>query len=188
MGHHAVGGQGAFAVCPIEELYLGRNLIYGTSPFGQVTTLVNVTVGSLVEDVASIDWAKSDGLKTIRLLSMNPPTSHAFTEEQYKNVKLTIPAGSLAAYQEDGVWKNFLNMEEKESTGIGNVETADGKDISVEDGTIVVENAEGNISVYNMAGQLVKSVNANGGRMKMSLPRHGIYIVKAGSLAVKVVL
>ena len=125
-------------------------------------------------------------------------------EEQYKNVKLTIPAGSLAAYQEDGVWKSFLNMEEKESTGIGNVETADGKDISVEDGTIVVENAEGNISVedgtivvenaegnisvYNMAGQLVKSVNANGGRMKMSLPRHGIYIVKAGSLAVKVVL
>ena len=92
-------------------------------------------------------------------------------EEQYKNVKLTIPAGSLAAYQEDGVWKSFLNMEEKESTGIGNV-----------------ENAEGNISVYNMAGQLVKSVNANGGRMKMSLPRHGIYIVKAGSLAVKVVL
>lgn len=147
-------------------------MIYGTSPFGQVTTLVNVTVGSLVEDVASIDWAKNDGLKTIRLLSMNPPTSHAFTEEQYKNVKLTIPAGSLAVYQEDGVWKNFLNMEEKESTGIGNVETADGKDISV----------------YNMAGQLVKSVNANGGRMKMSLPRHGIYIVKAGSLAVKVVL
>lgn len=112
----------------------------------------------------------------------------AFTEEQYKNVKLTIPVGSLAAYQEDGVWKNFLNMEEKESTGIGNVETADGKGISVEDGTIVVENAEGDISVYNMAGQLVKSVNANGGRMKMSLPRHGIYIVKAGSLAVKVVL
>lgn len=136
-----------------------------------MTTLVNVTVGSLVEDVASIDWAKSDGLKTIRLLSMTPPTSHAFMEEQYKNVKLTIPAGSLAAYQEDGVWKSFLNMEEKESTGIGNV-----------------ENAEGNISVYNMAGQLVKSVNANGGRMKMSLPRHGIYIVKAGSLAVKVVL
>ena len=122
-------------------------MIYGTSPFGQVTTLVNVTVGSLVEDVASIDWAKSDGLKTIRLLSMTPPTSHAFMEEQYKNVKLTIPAGSLAAYQEDGVWKSFLNMEEKESTGIGNVETADGKDISVEDGTIVVENAEGNISV-----------------------------------------
>lgn len=105
VGYHAAGGQGAFAVCPIEELYLGRNLIYGTSPFGQVITLVNVTVGSLVED-----------------------------------------------------------------------------------GAIVVENAEGDISVYNMAGQLVKSVNANGGRMKMSLPRHGIYIVKAGSLAVKVVL
>ena len=183
-----------FNKCPIENLYLGRNLTYDvdasleTRPFTTLTTLIEITIGNSVKDVTSINWTKNEGLKNIRLLTSIPPTSNTFTEEQYENVKVTIPAGSLSAYQADEVWKNFWNIQEDEATGINNVEACDGECIKVENGNIVVDNAKGRVSVYDAAGTLVKNVKADGNRIDIAVPSRGVYIVRAGGKSVKVAM
>ena len=181
----------AFGNCPIERLYLGRNLTCiessGTSPYN-LTTLADVTIGGLVADVTAIDWTKNENLTSIKSLATNPPTSEKFTNPQYMNVKVSVPFGSLSSYKEDIVWRNFWNLQEDEGTGVNHVEANERQSIKTENGHIIVENAQGHVRVYDMAGHLVKSTQADGGRVEISTPQHGMYIVKVGGKSVKITL
>ena len=76
----------AFEGCPVEKLYLGRNLTCPESSdpsLCNLTTLADVTIGSLVTDVTAIDWTKNENLKSIHLLSPTPPTSNSFSSSQF---------------------------------------------------------------------------------------------------------
>lgn len=181
----------AFGNCPIEQLYLGRNLTCiesSSTSLYNLTTLADVTIGSLVADVTAIDWTKNENLTSIKSLAAAPPTSERFTNPQYMNVKVSVPFGSLSSYKEDIVWKNFWNLQEDGGTGVNHVEANERQSIKTENGHIIVENAQGHVRVYDMAGHLVKSTQADGGRVEISAPQHGIYIVKVGGETVKVIL
>ena len=191
----AVGSS--FEDCPIETLYLGRNLDYetgeeyGYSPFYDVTTLTDVTIGSMVTDVKSLYWRRYvDNLKTLQLQCATPPTvnDEGFDDYQYANLNVYVPEGSLDAYKADDVWKNFLNFWEGDPTGISGVEALGGQGVKVDNGNIVVDNATGRVSVYDAAGTLVKSVMPDGNRVEIAVPSRGVYIVRAGGKAVKVAL
>ena len=188
---------GLFKDCPIETLYLGRNLDYktgeeyGYSPFYDVTTLTDVTIGSMVTDVKSLYWRRYvDNLKTLQLQCATPPTvnDEGFDDYQYANLNVYVPEGSLDAYKADDVWKNFLNLWEGDPTGISGVEALGGQGVKVDNGNIVVDNATGRVSVYDAAGTLVKSVMSDGNRVEIAVPGRGVYIVRAGGKAVKVAL
>lgn len=60
-------------------------------------------------------------------------------------------------------------------------------EVKVENGHIIVENAQGRIEVYTLSGILMESLPARGGTTEIHLPQ-GIYIVKAGGETVKVIL
>ena len=63
--------NGAFWNCPIRQLYLGRNLTHQESfelSLYNLTTLADVTIGSLVADVTAIDWTKNENLVSIKSL------------------------------------------------------------------------------------------------------------------------
>lgn len=188
---------GLFKDCPIETLYLGRNLDYktgeeyGYSPFYDVTTLTDVTIGSMVTDVKSLYWRRYvDNLKTLQLQCATPPTvnDEGFDDYQYANLNVYVPEGSLDAYKADDVWKNFLNLWEGDPTGISGVEALGGQGVKVDNGNIVVDNAAGRVSVYDAAGTLVKSVMPDGNRVEIAVPGRGVYIVRTGGKAVKVAL
>ena len=188
---------GLFKDCPIETLYLGRNLEYetgeeyGYSPFYDVTTLTDVTIGSMVTDVKSLYWRRYvDNLKTLQLQCATPPSvnDEGFDDYQYANLNVYVPEGSLDAYKADDVWKNFLNLWEGYPTGISGVEAFGGQGVKVDNGNIVVDNATGRVSVYDAAGTLVKSVMPDGNRVEIAVPSRGVYIVRAGGKAVKVAL
>lgn len=57
-------------------------------------------------------------LTSIYLLGKNPPSvsENCFTESQYVNITLYVPAGSLKTYQNADIWNFFWNIQEKEST------------------------------------------------------------------------
>ena len=150
--------------------------------------LTDVTIGNLVTDVTAILWDMNKNLASIKSLATMPPTTREFTDAQYKNIKLSVPAGSLDKYKEDAIWKNFWNIQEDTSTGISSVEASDGQGVKLENGNIVVDNAKGLVSIYDAAGTLVKSVNANGNRVEIAVPGSGVYIVRAGGKSVKVVM
>ena len=181
----------AFGNCPIEQLYLGRNLTCiesSSTSLYNLTTLADVTIGSLVADVTAIDWTKNENLVSIKSLATMPPASERFTNPQYMNVKVSVPFGSLSSYKEDIVWRNFWNLQEDEGTGVNHVEANERQSIKTENGHIIVENAQGHIRVYDMAGHLVKNIQTDGGRVEISTPQHGMYIVKVGRKSVKVTL
>ena len=66
-------GQGLFYECPLEEVYLGRNLsysseqLYGFSPFYKKNVLTKVVVGNNVTDISQNAFYGCDGLKDIIL-------------------------------------------------------------------------------------------------------------------------
>ena len=181
-------GRGLFYDCPVKTLYLGRNVSCENSPFENTTTLADVTIGSMVTDVESIYWDKNENLAVLKLLSMTPPSTRDFSGKQYTDLSVYVPVGSLESYQTTDVWKNFWNIQEGELTGISSVEVSTEQGIKVENGSIVVDNAKGNVSVYDASGTLVKSVKADGNRIEIVVPGSGVYIVKAGGKAVKIAM
>ena len=180
----------AFGNCPIERLYLGRNLTCiessGTSPYN-LTTLADVTIGSLVADVTATDWTKNENLTSIKSLATNPPTSEKFTNPQYMNVKVSVPFGSLSSYKEDIVWRNFWNLQDDLPSAASIGEIPAPQSIKAADSRIIVENAQGRIEVYTLSGILMESLPAQGGTTEIHLPQ-GVYVVKTGEETVKVIL
>ena len=171
----------AFINSPIEELYLGRRIS------GADLTPSNLTIGYLVKSVG-MNFRDNYKLENIQLLTATPPQCSEFWSDQYEKIRVTVPAGSLSAYQEDAVWRNFWNLQEDGGTGVNHVEANERQSIKTENGYIIVENAQGHVRVYDMAGHLVKSTQADGGRVEISTPQHGMYIVKVGGKSVKVTL
>jgi hypothetical protein len=68
-------GKGLFYDCPLETLYLGRNLSYNTdfyygySPFYNIKTLANVTIGNSVTSIPSYAFVQCTGLTSIEIPS-----------------------------------------------------------------------------------------------------------------------
>ncbi len=77
LGHNAqndIGvGEGLFYDCPLETLYLGRNLSYyissgyGYSPFYKKTTLTSVTIGNSVTTIGSYAFRNCSSLTSITI-------------------------------------------------------------------------------------------------------------------------
>lgn len=113
-------------------------------------------------------------------------TEATFENDVLINAVLYVPTGTKEEYEKVDPWRNFFNIEEFDVTGISQIETAEELGVTVEGGNIVVDNAKGLITVYDISGAMVGSGNANGGRTEITVPGHGIYIVKIGNKAVKV--
>ena len=178
-----------FNGCPIEQLYLGRNLTCpeSSAPSLNLTTLADVTIGSLVADVTAIDWTKNENLLSIKSFAATPPISGKFTNPQYMNLKVSVPSGSLSSYKEDIVWRNFWNLQDDLPSAASIGEIPAPQSIKAADGRIIVENAQGRIEVYTLSGILMESLPAQGGTTEIHLPQ-GVYIIKAGGETVKVIL
>ena len=67
------GGEGLFYDCPLETLYIGRNLryntspFYGYSPFYEITTLKSVTIGNSVTRIGEYAFYGCAGLTNITI-------------------------------------------------------------------------------------------------------------------------
>ena len=113
-----------FYDCPLESLYLGRNIQYetgrnyGYSPFCENKTLKSVTIGNSVTRIGNYAFSACDSLASIRLLGETPPTvgSNNFTNKQYMNMIVYVPKGTLATYQAADTWKNFWDIREEGTT------------------------------------------------------------------------
>lgn len=91
-----------FSSCPLEELYLGRNISFNSnySPFKNMTKLASVTIGNTVTEIGSNAFSGCSGLVSILLpdniLSIG---TNAFTPE----TKLFVNKGSKTLLT---FWKN----------------------------------------------------------------------------------
>jgi hypothetical protein len=129
-----------------------------------------------------------DSLASIRLLGETPPTvySNTFINEQYMNMIVYVPKGTLATYQAADTWKNFWDIQEFDVTAIENIEdvtpafeiTSSGIQFTAADGKA--------IAIYAVAGALVEKIDSYAGE-EITLDK-GVYIVRVGNKTMKVKL
>ena len=56
------------------------------------------------------------------------------------------------------------------------------------DKTIIVENVDSEIHIVDMSGRIIKSIKPDNQRTEIPMPKSGIYIVKTGLTAQKVII
>lgn len=127
-----------------ETLYIGRNLSsdyqyvgvyeYQDVIFGDSVTIMpecyrsssNIKESSLSletekirtliigKSIAIVPLIEMFDIETIRIRSSLPPKATGFLDKVYLNATLYVPKGSLSAYQNADVWKDFWNIKEVE--------------------------------------------------------------------------
>ncbi len=97
----------------------------GDWAFCNCTGLTSVTIPNSVTTIEHDAFSGCTGLTSIYLLGETPPAvgSSNFTETQYKNTILYVPAGTLETYRNADTWKNFLNIQEVAAPGTPGVGT-----------------------------------------------------------------
>ena len=144
----------AFAEClDLENIVISNSVTkLGEAVFVECESLKSVTIGNGIKEIPMGTFYYCDALESIYLVSETPPAvvnEYNFNEEQYKTVDLYVPNGTMAAYKEADVWKEFLNIKEFDATGIN---------------TAIINNKK-NQKVYDLLGKKVTS------------PLKGLYII-----------
>ena len=118
------GGKGVFASCPLQELYLGRNVTYtdystsasfssypgryGYSAFYNKTGLKKVTIGENVSSMPKYLFYGCTNLNTIIVNHTTPPSVGTNVFSNY-NATLYYPSEAASAYTTHTTWKNFAS-------------------------------------------------------------------------------
>ena len=158
-------GEGLFYDCPLEKVYVGRNLSYeasksyGYSPFYGKTTLDSLTIGVDVTEIGGYAFSGCDSLTSIISYAVTPPTCASTSFEGVETtIPVTVPKESVADYQTAEVWKDFTNFIGADLTSIDNPETEvlHSKDI-----------------IYDLSGRRVEN------------PTKGVYIVNGRKVVIR---
>lgn len=152
---------GAFEKCPLRYVYIGRRLgdKHSFSPFAGCCSIKEVTFGRNITEIDDMA-VNLRTIETMSLLNPTPPIADAvyFTDAQYMNLKVYVPEGSLEAYQQAPVWRNFWNLQEKTFTGIETVEA---------------DNSGTDAVIYDMQGR------------KLDIPKAGLNIINGKKVMIK---
>ena len=111
-----------------------------------------------------------------------------FEDEIFMNATLYVPTGTVDAYRSVSPWDKFINIEEKDYSGIADTPQPE-VTVKVIDGVITVEGGVGTASapvveVYSAGGQRVyRGTDSSIGGLT-----HGVYVVKVGDTVQKVAL
>ena len=176
-----------------KELHIGRNMINSLDDKDDfyVDYTKKVTFSRFVTSIDDIGMDSAKGLKTVISLGRIPPViaDDFFSVDQYNDATLYVPEGAMQAYMEAPGWRFFYNIMEGLPTGISQVEsTTDGMTVTADNGCIVISNAHGLVNVYDVSGVLINSANAEGNDLRIAVPGHGMYVVKAGGKTQKVAM
>lgn len=183
------------AIGSFRELYIGRSIVIkeesNEDEIFVSRNMEKVTFSRFVTAIDDIGMDVASKLKTVVALGKIPPTiaDDFFSVDQYDNATLYVPEGAMQAYMEAPGWRFFYNIVEGMPTGISQVESADnGMAVTADNGYIVISNAHGRVNVYDVSGALIHSANVEGNDLRIAVPGHGMYIVKAGSKTLKVAM
>lgn len=175
----------------LEEIIIPKSVKeISRAAFSNCSKLSTITIPDSVSSIGELVFDGCNNLTTIYSLNPTPPRCKnnvftTFMTRHYTDATLYVPKGSLSAYKNAREWKNFLDIQEIDKTGISQVERIDNPSVHTEKGYIIVKNASGRITVYDTSGVMINNVRANGQTM-IAVPQNNVYIVKAGSKTVKV--
>lgn len=155
-----------FKNCPIERLYLGRD-ISDFCPFNGIYTIQTLTIGGRVTSISDNAFSNCTSLASVTSLNPTPPEifSGTFNGETEKAAVLHVPQGCKNIYAQTSYWENFFNIIDDMPACI---------DSRVENGL----DRQGINVIYTLNGVKLPTTIIS------DLPK-GIYIVNGKKVAVK---
>ena len=114
----SVYNYGFFRNCPLESIYIGRNIyVNGNDRFGylfyeNLGAIDSITIGNRVTRIRKRIFNSLAKHANIYLRCTIPPIVYEFGDSPYVNWNVYVPHGSLADYLSADVWKNFWNIQE----------------------------------------------------------------------------
>lgn len=156
----------------------------GDSAFAYCSSLTSITIPNSVISIGKSTFGACTELKEVNCLWEDNPVECApeFPENVMDEAILYVPKGTKDKYKKVDPWRNFLNIQEKDFSGVDSV-AADDVEVKVVDGAIFVS-GDAPVCIYNMQGRTVYSGNPT--RID-SLPA-GLYIVTRAGKSVKVLV
>ena len=181
-----------FYNCPLETIYLGRNLSFNNnffdgSPFPDMITLKTSTIGGNVTKILGNTFYDCSNLESIYMKGVPPIiTDNTFSNASYYNATVYVPQGTLAFYQSANVWKNFWNIQEYEPASIEDTD-ANTLDFIITSNGISLLNADNSaVAIYSINGILVEKIDKYTG--EEIILNEGVYIVCVGNTTMKIKL
>lgn len=120
LGTSGYSYKSLFIDCPLEEVYIGRNLgMYYSSgqendylPFYNKKSIKKLTIGAEVTKIWDYSFYGCIALENIFALSEQPISlkNNTFSRSIYSTCKLNVLPNSISLYSSADIWKNFQNI------------------------------------------------------------------------------
>lgn len=105
-------GDNLFYNCPLEKLYVGRNLKFENFSFGKIKTLMTVVFGKEVTCIGDHLFTGCLRLKDIYIEAPIPPAvADGFNPSILSEVILHVPSCSRVIYAERFPWSDFVSIQ-----------------------------------------------------------------------------
>ena len=112
-----VGNNPLFYNCPINEVYIGRNLSYFYPPFAEQQNLAKVTLGNSVNEIGNNAFEGCPNLKELNISSNANIGSDAFEASVLRNANLIVRENrDLVLKIMDSGWDQFTKIYYEEES------------------------------------------------------------------------
>ena len=156
----------------------------GSKAFSGCTALTSLSLPYSLRQIGMETFAECDNLQNITIFAPKPPIAYedAFSSvEVFENATLSVPKGSLEAYQSAEVWKNFQHIKEIDVSGMAILEDCSIAVSTKHDCIIVDAPADYLVEVYDINGRTIYK-----GSKHCIAVEKGFYIVSVAGKTFKV--
>ena len=156
----------------------------GSNAFDECAALTSLSLPYSLRQIGMEAFAGCDNLQTITIFAPKPPVAYedAFSSvEVFENATLSVPKGSLEAYQSAEVWKNFQHIKEMDVSGMAILEDCSIAVSTKHDCIIVDAPADYHVEVYDINGKAIYK-----GSKHCIAVEKGFYIVSVAGKTFKV--
>lgn len=174
----------------LKEVVLPEGIeAIGEWAFANNTKIKTVTLGDRIQAIGANAFYGCTQLKEVHCISITPLDVNPYRDpfgyfSDKSAMTLYVPSGSLEAYRQAPVWRDFGNIVEQ-AAGLTDIK-ASTITVHTEGLTLVIKGAEQGafVRVSNLIGQVV----TQGTQSVITLPAAGIYLVEVDGNTFKVVV